>query len=394
MINSSTCPISKAELQNNLTQIKGSVIAWLLLHQVNNQPFGHFKSCSNAFVPDELDAATAGIELWVMLGLSITEIQRKDAIQHLKSYQNPRTGLVIDPTWQDRQIQKNQAIFDSGDTFFTMTTCEALKALDAHFDYPIIYLSTISPEELISRTNLEFSALHPFSIGDYATLIVENCILGIPGAVGEWIALLDLILSNQDNITGLWPKGKVAPPFTPAINRAFHFLRSTWNLIDFPYQFVNQIIDSCLDAAIDMNYYGQNEGDACNDLDLSLILYSSSCWTRYRSAEIKKWAACHLPSIFRIQKLDGGFSYKHNNAMYVHNSISISPGLPEGDIWGTVMYMGTIKMMAELAYPGICVPWKFSHIHRVPQKLNWIKKLYSQYKKTSSSVKICFANKI
>lgn len=359
--------ISKEELIDALLQIKADVIKWLVLHQVPSQPFGHFVTANHSFVSDELDAATAGIELWVMLGLPLSEEQRIEAIQHLRSYQNPLTGLVIDPTWRGRQLYENLETLEKGDTFFTMTTCEALKALESEFTFPIKYLADLAPADLIAKTDPAISALNPFAIGDYAALIFENIHLGVAGAAEQRKALFNFIQQEQDQLTGLWPRGQVTFPYTPAINRAFHFLRSTWNMMDFPYSFADRMIDSCLVAADDPNYYGWEQGEACNDLDLAFLLYSAAQWTEHRSTDVKNWAASHLPAILRTQKPDGGFSYKHMNAMVKHNMISMSPGLPEGDIWGTLMYMGTIRMMAELAHPGISVPWNFSHVHRIPK---------------------------
>lgn len=373
---------SENELLNQLNQTKKEVINWLQSHQVENQPFGHFRSCTHAYAPDELDAATAGIELWVALELPISEQQKNEAIQHLKSYQNPDTGLVIDPTWQNRQIN-DKSPSERGDTFFTMTACEALTALGTHFEYPIQYIIGLSPEELISATNPQISALSPFAIGDYAALVAHNCRLNIPNALEQWNAVFGFIRRKQDKATGLWPKRKITHPYTPAINRAFHFLRSTWNLVDYPYRLPGRMINTCLEAANDPDYYGWNEGDACNDLDIAFILYSASCWSRHRLDEIRLWAARQLPHIFRIQKPDGGFSYKHNKAMYKHNKISMSPGLPEGDIWGTLMNIGTIKMMTELAYPDVIAPWKFSQVHRVPKKRNPIQTLIAKMKRST-----------
>lgn len=359
--------ISEHEIKDRLGQIKNDVACFLQKSQVEGRPFGHFKICKNAYEIDELDAATAGIELWMMLNLPLDETQQQDAIQHLQSYQNPKTGLVVDPTWKSRQLTDEIKKIEDGDSFFTGTVVEALSSLNDNLDHPVQYLETLSSDELIANTQLMFSALHKYSIGDYAILVEHNRRLGIQNSAEQQKAMLDLLKNNQDPLSGLWPKGNVLPPYTPAINRAFHFLRGTWNLINLPYELPNRMIDTCLKAAYDSDYYGWGVGEACNDLDLAFVLYSASRWSTYRQDEISQWAAEHLPQILRVQKSDGGFSYHHEKAMYKHNNISMSPGLAEGDIWGTLMYMGTIKMMVELAYPSISTPWNFSKVHRVPQ---------------------------
>lgn len=361
-----TDTISESEIEDRLEQIRKDVANFLQKRQVEERPFGHFQTCKTAYETDELDAATAGIELWMMLNLPLDETQRQDAIQYLKSYQNPKTGLVVDPTWKRRQLSDDIKILEDGDTFFTGTVVEALSSLNTNLDYPVHYLETLPSDELIANTQLMYSALHKYSIGDYAILVEHNRRLGIQNSAEQQKAILELLKNTQDPLSGLWPKGNVFPPYTPAINRAFHFLRGTWNLTNSPYELPNRMIDTCLEAAYDSDYYGWDSGEACNDLDLAFVLYSASRWSIYRQDEIGQWAAEHLPQILRVQKSDGGFSYHHEKAMYKHNNISMSPGLAEGDVWGTLMYMGTIKMMVELAYPNISAPWNFSKVHRVP----------------------------
>jgi hypothetical protein len=364
--------IDTAQLQDKLQQVKEDVTRFLISCRSLGMPFGRFKTCAHAYMPHELDAATAGIELWVMLDLPINEQELGEAVRYLKSFQNPDTGLVFDRSWNERDANSEKKTWEKGDTFFTVTTIDALKALGARLEYPIHYLTNLSAERLISNTNSELSAQHPFAIGDYAALVAHNFGLNIPRAHEQWIAILKLLKHSQDSTTGLWTKGYVSPPYTPSINRTFHFLRSTWNLVDHPYLFVKQMIDSCLDALDEPQYY--KKGDACDDLDLAHVIYGASCWSSYRASEVKLWAAERLLQILDMQRSDGGFSYKNEKAMSMHNRIAISPGKGEGDIWGTFMYMGTIKMMTELAYPEIIVPWSFSKVHRVPKKLPIIQK--------------------
>lgn len=355
----------KDEILPILDTIKQKAIHWLIEHQTKDGPFGSFICCKHAFSPGELDASTAGIELWVMLDLPMNDSQRKEAVNYIQSYQNPHTGLVIDHSWENR-FNNNPDRLTSGDTFFTATAIEALSALKSGFIYPIKYLEDVSTNELLSKIDLSISALHPFSIGDLGSLLINNIKCNSKTASEKWLAINELLQQKQNNQTGLWLDSKKSQPLAPAVNRTFHFLRSTWNYSNHPYINASEMIDSCLLVSRDKNYYGWEHGDACNELDLAFVIYSASIWTKHREEDIRNWAIDTLPSILFLQKDDGGFSYKHQKAMFQHNNIFISPGFPEGDIWGLLMYLGTIKMMAELAYPGILAPWKFSHLHRVP----------------------------
>jgi len=51
--------------------------------------------------------------------------------------------------------------------------------------------------------------------------------------------------------------------------------------------------------------------------------------------------------------------------MAQHGFITVSSGEAEGDLWGTLMYLGTIRMMVRLGYPELDVPWGISRVHHV-----------------------------
>lgn len=358
-------PLSFEELPGRLAQIKNRVSAWLPQRQTPGQSFGHFQLCPHAEAADELNAATGALELWVMLGLPMSAEHHRQAVAHLLSFQNPLTGLVVDPSWAARQVSPNPSQLSEGDTFFTMTTTAALRALGAGFTIPARYLADTPPGELLTRTDLAGGCHNPFTVGDYGGLIQTHIRLGVPGAVEQWKAINRHMQVHQDGETGFWPAGQTERR-TPSVNRAFHLLRSTWNQEEGWMRCPELLIDSCLAASEDPEFYSWQKGYACNDLDLAHVIYSARCASAYRKDEVAVWAQARLPMMLSVQKPDGGFSFFHEAAMIEHAGLRMSPGAAESDTWGTLMYLGTIKMMVELGYAGQTAPWAFSYAHRVP----------------------------
>ncbi|NCN42336.1 hypothetical protein GW916_13930 [bacterium] len=359
--------LNSEQLATRLKQIRQTVGSWLQERQVEGKPYGVFQLCAGAYAKEgELNGSTGALELWVMLGLPLSMEQRESAIRTLKGYQNPDSGLVFDSSWTQRQANPQAKDPQEGDSFFTMTTSSALRALGSRFDYPVRYLSELTPDHLIERTQIGVGAHNPFALGDFGELVGLNIQLSVPGASDQWNRLLTYLAENQDPETGLWPVGKIVPPYTRHINRSFHLMRTTWNTCNYPYPRAERIIDTCLQAADDTQFYDWTNGFACNDLDLAVMLYSAAQWTKHRREEVGQWAQRRLPLVLAVQKEDGGFSFFHDRAMEDHAGIAMSPGYQEGDTWGTLMYMGTIKMMVELGYPRVIVPWNFSQVHRVP----------------------------
>ncbi len=352
-----------AELELRLRAIRDGAALWLGRRRNSNGP--GFSFCEQALVPVELNATTCGIELWVMLGLPLSSVEKTEWINHLQLLQNPQTGLVADPTWKNRQAAGNDSRLRDGDTFFTMTSAAALEALGAHFRHPIAYLAKENAGTLSQRTDWIGGCHHPYTVGDYGRLILANLRLGVPGAEGQWRWLNTALHEQQDSATGLWPSGGVTAPFTPSINRTFHMLRSSWNLSQEPYSLPDRMVDSCLAACEDDSFYGWESGFACNDLDLALVAYSAAQWTSHRVEELRQWAIRRLPMLLAVWKTDGGFTFYHERAMETHGGIRMSEGGGESDMWGTLMYLGAIKMMSNLAYPELPVPWAFSRVHAV-----------------------------
>lgn len=352
------------QVESRLGEIPIRVAEWLKDRRAPGND--GFTLCASGQESPELNATTGGIELWTLLDLPLSDRERTGWVERLRRYQNPQTGLVIDPTWVGRQQRENPAQVTIGDSFFTMTACAALEALGSRFLHPVAYLAKLSAVELSARTQIAIGACDPYSIGDYGRLVRMNATLGVPNADEQWERINADLLSSQDPETGLWT---VDPdrPLTPAINLGFHLVRSSWNLDNRPCERPEAIIDSCLTACRDERYYGWTTGFACNDLDLALMFHTASTWTNHRSNEVQQWGRERLPMLLAVQKPDGGFSFHHSRAMQSHGGIYMSGGGEISDMWGTLMYLGAIKMTAELAYPGLQAPWKFSRVHAVPE---------------------------
>jgi hypothetical protein len=361
-----TSPIDDSALDAVLDDVKDRLSSWLRGRRAARRlPFGRFKLCEHAFADDELNAATTGIELWVMLGLPMTQPERRAAIAHLSGYQT-RTGLVVDPTWRARRLTAPAERLEAGDPFFTVAVFWALRALGARLSRPVGYLAQ-TPADIVAERLRPLTGAHDhFAIGDCAALIEANESLGVPGAGSQRRAVFEALEQLQDRAVGLWSRDlePIRPPYPPAVNLGFHVLRSTYNVCAVRPPHVDRMIDTCLAAADDVDFYGWGTGLACNDLDLALVLHTAASWSAYRHDEVARWARERLPVILAIQKPDGGFSFHHTHAMTEHGGFAMSPGRSEGDGWGSLMYANTVKMMVELGYPRRTAPWRFGQVHK------------------------------
>jgi hypothetical protein len=359
--------ITTEELPAKLARIHSRAVSWLPQRLAPGQPFGHFQLCPHAAVPDELIAATSALEVWVMLGLPMSDLNQRQAAAYLLSFQNSGSGLVSDPSWAGRQTQPDSCSIDMIEPFFTLAALAALRALGAGLPIPARYLTALLPGELLNRTNLATAGHHPLAVGDYGELVYLHVGLGVPYAAEQWKAINRHLQVHQDLQTGFWavePEGSL----TLAINHAADILRSTWNQEEGWMRYPERMIDTCLEACEDSEAYSWQSGNARNDLALAQVLYSARCATSYRAEEVALWVKMRLPAILAVQKSDGGFSYDHETGAKELCGLRMSPGMAESDTWGTLMYLDAIKMMVELGYPGETAPWAFSYLNKVPER--------------------------
>lgn len=352
--------------QSILDRLAADASAFVQARQTLGKPFGHFNQCAHAFADDELSALCVALELWKMLGLPLADADVERVACRFAAAQHPQTGLIIDPSWEGRMAEEGADKLCGGDSFFTRSAVCALRAWGQQLAAPVAYLRGVAGEDFAQRIIWNRGGHHPWSIGDLAVLLLHNKSLQVPGADRLFEELLRLSAAQQDPDTGLWLADDSAQALTPSINLTFHTLKFTYNVMNRPLQHAERIVDSCLAACRDARFYAWETGYACNDLDLALVLYSAPHYTNHRREEAAEWARERLPMILSIQKPDGGFSFYHDRAMDKHYLLDVSPSHPEGDLWGTLMYLGTIRMMTRIGYPQLTVPWSASEVHRVP----------------------------
>jgi len=366
-------PVQEEEFSEKLGELCGRVSDFLRKRQVQGKPFGHFNLCEHAYAPDEVSAAAVGLELWKMLRLPCSGEEKEEARAYLQSFQR-ENGLIWDPSWKERAPVDCRALQEDGDSFFTRSVVAALSAWGMNLEKPIRYLEKEPPPSLLDKVEYARGGHHPFAIGDLAVLLEHQVALKVAGAEELQQSFIAAARGRQDEDSGLWvepieERGRIHQEdedWTHHINRSFHVIKFTYNHVSEPLPYAERMIDTCLKARNDEKFYSWETGYACNELDLAHVLYSASYWTDHRREEVSQWARERLPMILAIQKKDGGFSFYHEGAQDRHFMLEISPGRDEGDLWGTLMCLGAIRMMAELAYEGIKVPWDFSIVHCVP----------------------------
>lgn len=140
---------------------------------------------------------------------------------------------------------------------------------------------------------------------------------------------------------GFWYRGEVS--LQQKINGAMKIFTGL--------QAVNKInqIDS-IDKIVDVCLKAKNNEQACDNFNIVYVLRNCSFVAPdYRQKEIKSFAEERLKMYFKYYHPDqGGFSFNEKRASFLYYGASLSRGINESDIHGTVMFLWGISQVEKI----------------------------------------------
>ena len=308
-----------------------------------------------------------GCDVAAMLGLPerLSAERRAAIVADLQSLQRPEDGYFPDPEAeaQLRAVQGSVGEAESGD-FSEFNTVLAEAALRGWGARPL-HIVTRGADWQARQVREYLDGLpwasHPWGAGNkvsrYATTMLINAHLSGALTSPRLEAVFGWLAKNQDPETGLWG-ARVDGVLTNAVNGAFHIIRGSYGLLHVPVPRPERMIDSALDSVVVDPHFLPHKGDGCHDLDAIYVLYHASRSTAHRRDKIREWLRSRLPTLWEHQMADGGFSFHVGRSRGGWHS----DGSAEGDMTGTIMYLGMLKMAAQLLDEPD-VPWGYSCLH-------------------------------
>ncbi len=376
-----------------------SVWDWLLSLRDEQHP-GMFRFCRTGatFQPSlKTGLGTSSLALKVCYQInSLSRVKDSDLhrwTEYIKSFQREPDGKFAG-LFEDEELLK---IPDKNAGWFkkdiktrraeTRQACAALLCAGASPNFPVLCLPNSRPEVLKYLSSLPW-VTNPGGAGSHTSHLVFFLKLNAD-FFGHRIAyeeLLPFILEKLDSLqeqeTGSWFRGnpsrgekitaamKILTPYNligkllpnlkklyalQARKKGFWFIGNplreqkitaamkiltAYNLIGKPPQYVEHLIDFCLDA--------DNDGDACRNVNILYVLYQCSRWTSYRINDTKAFAERKLAVIKNHRKNDGAFSFFPDRAGDNYYGARVSRGYPESDIHGTHLLVWALTLIGEL----------------------------------------------
>lgn len=130
------------------------------------------------------------------------------------------------------------------------------------------------------------------------------------------------------------------PNFTELVNGSMKVLTGL-DWLGLPIHYPEKLIDMCL--------ANKPSEAGCDLVDYVYVLYRCSLQTEYKKREIVSYLENFYELIFKhYHSDDGGFSYGINQSQMLYYGVTISQGLNESDIHGTVLLTWALSMIFKL----------------------------------------------
>ena len=276
-----------------------------------------------------------------------------ELIERLQSFQDPQTGLL-----PDVPAAPNPPINDPlRPGYNILAVGYALEVLGATFRHPIHAVENLSADDLYARLARLPWAARTWSSGDwidcYGTGLYFN--LRYFGCRRTPEPLFGWLLTHADRYSGMWGKTTPEERWMQPVNGFYRLTRGSYAQFGVPLPYPEQSIDTLLAHSRDRGFFRENEGNACNVLDVIHPLWLCLRQTDYRRDEAKAWARKQLDRALRGWQDGAGFSF----ALEIGDDARRTPGLQ-----GTEMWLSIIWLLADMCGESAALAYRPLGVHR------------------------------
>ncbi len=273
-------------------EVHKSMVEWII--SMMDEDTGMLKDCIDSEIPFTIPATSHGLGILEGgLGKSrfdlpgYDEEKEKRIIEYVRSAQDEKTGLVIDPLLDKRFTEpENQREYKNFRVAVTRYAEGLLKRLGSGLKYPFTVTGgTGKPDP---QKALEYIKTgdwdKPWGTGSHSAGIVREFFFLINDGYEEYIPatceMIEFIMSKQNPETGMW--GKSSIPLYEQISGTLKVLgRFFFNLgMDIPY--LDKLADSCIEHHRDRSFYSEI-GNHCiprNVMEMCVVCLEHSDYRR------------------------------------------------------------------------------------------------------------------
>ena len=301
---------TKVEIDSN--KLRNDSLTWVESMRLKNSPYGKYKFCSNGHVTTMSSCFALFIRELLNDLENISDMDRQEWIDYLKSSQDQSTGLFYDPEYNrsDLKGKHNEEYFLHQNTMFCLS---ALNALDSKQNYQLSFLEKYKDDEYLITWLKSLNWSNPWLVSNNVMFIMYFLLFELEtnnkSVNARYINIIFSYLDSiQDPETGYWGTNQGSSLFN-GMAGAFHFYFS-YMYCNRHIQYVEKIIDSTLALQHhDGLFSPAGGGGHCEDLDAIDILVKFSQLSSYRKIEVSNSLNRAIHALLANQNLDGGFCY-------------------------------------------------------------------------------------
>jgi hypothetical protein len=286
------------------------------------------------------------VEIAAMFGRLPPGFSREELIARLQSYQQPESGLFPDPWQPPAGNDRPHELSDHLSRYHILAIGYALELLDARPLQPIHAVERIDAETLFGLLEKLPWQTNAWSCGDwidcYATGLYANRkhfgSKRTPDALFGWLA------THANPRTGLWGTPTPEQQWLQPVNGFYRLTRATYAQFGQRLPYPEAAIDTVLAHARNPAFFRDDEGNACNVLDVIHPLWLCLRDADYRRRDVQAWAERQLQRALG-RWVDGrGFSFQLEHRE--------QPGLQGTEMWLSIVYLlaDVLGLSSHLGY--------------------------------------------
>lgn len=259
---------------------------------------------------------------------------REQMIAKLRSFQDPKTGLIPDP-WAAPDPVSDEPDFlpNTLSGYYLLAVGYALEVLGSHVEHPVHVIERRTSESLFRSLDALPWETNAWSAGNWIDSYATGLYINARhfGSAKRPDDLFGWLHTHADPTTGLWGRPTAKEGLMQPVNGFYRLTRSTYAQFGLPLSYPNTTIDSVLAHTRNRHFFRDDLGNACNVLDVIHPLWLCMKQTDYRRADIVQWARAQLERTLTRWQPGRGFSFELET---VH-----APGLQGTEMWLSIIYL-------------------------------------------------------
>ncbi|GAA2274620.1 hypothetical protein GCM10009853_030750 [Glycomyces scopariae] len=273
----------------------------------------------------------------LLLGTAPRQLPADEQIARLRSWQDPRTGLVGELDGHGDHRPGGQDLDDGGAAYHVLSVGYALDLLGSAFAHPVALRPADSAPAVAAWLDALPWDTDPWTAGAHTdalgTAMAWNRLGGNGNPTGTEEALFGWMLTRVDPGTGMW--GRIDhDDLLLTVNGWYRAVRGTFGQFGLAVPHPRRVVDTVLRHLDDRTRFAPDRLNACNVLDVAYPLWLTRK-SGHRTDEVAAHARTLIASVLADWTPGAGFGFTTSRA---GDRPDTAPGLQGTEMWLAILW--------------------------------------------------------